>query len=134
MNTNKQYKTVITYGSFDTFHYGHWNLLQRASSFGQKFIVGLSTDEFNLKKSKVSYLNYDKRKDIINSLDFVDLIIPEQTWEQKAHDIQEYNIDLFIIGDDWKGKFDNLKEYCEVLYLSRTPEISSTDMKNKILL
>lgn len=126
-------KKVITYGTFDLLHYGHINLLERAKKLGDYLIVALSTDEFNLKeKNKKSYFSYDKRKQLLQAIRYVDLVIPEESWEQKITDIDLYGIDTFVIGDDWKGKFDFLKEKCNVVYLPRTPEISTTKIKNDI--
>ncbi len=126
-------KKVITYGTFDLLHYGHINLLERAKKLGDYLIVALSTDEFNLnQKNKKSYFSYEKRKQLLEAIRYVDLVIPEQSWEQKITDVDLYEIDTFVIGDDWKGKFDFLKEKCNVVYLPRTPEISTTKIKNDI--
>lgn len=127
-------KKVITYGTFDLLHYGHINLLRRAKSLGDYLIVGLSTDEFNNKeKNKECYFDYENRKLLLDAVKYVDLVIPEETWEQKVSDIQKYNIDVFVIGDDWKGKFDYLEDIgIEVLYLPRTKEISTTKIKNDL--
>ena len=125
-------KRVITYGTFDILHFGHINLLKRAKDLGDYLIVGLSSDEFNLIKNKKSYYNYEQRKKILEACRFVDLVIPENSWEQKIHDVQEYCADIFVMGDDWEGKFDFLKDYCEVIYLPRTPDVSSTQTKNYI--
>ena len=127
-------KKVITYGTFDLLHYGHINLLKRAKSLGDYLIVGLSTNEFNNKeKNKDCYFDYDNRKSLLDAVKYVDLVIPEETWEQKVSDTQKYNIDVFVIGDDWKGKFDYLKDIgVEVVYLSRTKEISTTKIKNDL--
>lgn len=125
-------KKVITYGTFDLLHYGHINLLKRAKEFGDYLIVGLSTDEFNTIKGKECYFSYEKRKELLESICYVDLVIPETSWEQKTNDVQEYEVDTFVIGDDWKGKFDFLKEYCQVIYLARTPEISTTKIKKAL--
>ncbi len=123
-------KRVITYGTFDLLHYGHINILRRAKALGDYLIVGLSTDEFNSeKKNKKTYFNYEQRKTLLESLRYVDLVIPETDWAQKIEDVKLYKIDTFVIGDDWKGKFDFLKDYCEVVYLPRTPEISTTQIK-----
>ena len=122
-------KRVITYGTFDVLHYGHMNLLKRAKILGDYLIVGLSDDKFNAIKNKRSYYTYDQRKMILEACRYVDLVIPENNWEQKIEDIQKYQTDVFVMGDDWSGKFDYLKEYCEVIYLPRTPEISSTKIK-----
>ena len=126
-------KRVITYGTFDLLHYGHINLLKRAKKLGDYLIVALSTDDFNLQKNKKSFFNYDTRKELLESLHYIDLIIPEDSWEQKKTDMHKYNIDVFVMGDDWKGKFDFLKEEgVEVVYLPRTPEISTTEIKKEI--
>jgi len=123
-------KTIITYGTFDTFHYGHLEILRRAKELGDYLIVGLSTDEFNRIKGKKSKFGYDKRKEWLESVKYVDLIIPEEEWIQKESDIQKYNVNIFVMGDDWKGKFDYLN--CDIVYLKRTDNISSTEIKKII--
>lgn len=123
---------VITYGTFDLLHYGHINLLRRAKELGDYLVVAISTDEFNSIKNKKSYFNYEKRKVILEAIRYVDEVIPEESWEQKIVDVRERNIDVFVMGDDWKGKFDYLKEYCEVVYLERTPDISTTQIKESL--
>ena len=126
-------KRVITYGTFDLLHYGHINLLKRAKTLGDYLIVALSTDEFNEIKGKKSYFSYEKRKALLEAIRYVDLVIPEENWEQKISDCKEYHIDVFVIGDDWAGKFDFLKSQgVEVIYLSRTPEISTTKIKTEL--
>ena len=125
-------KKVITYGTFDVLHYGHIRLLKRAKELGDYLIVALSTDEFNALKGKKSFYPYEIRKELLQSIKYVDLIIPEENWEQKISDVQKYNIDTFVIGSDWRGKFDFLKKYCEVVYLERTDGISSTKVRNEI--
>ncbi len=127
-------KKVITYGTFDLLHYGHINLLKRAKSLGDYLIVVVSTDEFNLnEKNKKCYFTYEQRKALVEAIRYVDLVIPETCWEQKKSDIHEYQINTFVIGDDWKGKFDYLKqEGVEVVYLSRTPEISTSQIKSDL--
>ena len=127
-------KKVITYGTFDLLHYGHINLLKRAKSLGDYLIVGLSTDEFNNKeKNKECYFDYENRKSLLDAVKYVDLVIPEETWDQKISDIQKYNVDIFVIGDDWKGKFDYLEDFgIEVVYLPRTKEISTTKIKKDL--
>ena len=122
-------KRIITYGTYDVIHFGHINLLKRARELGDYLIVGLSSDEFNAMKNKKSYYSYEQRKFLLESCRYVDMIIPENNWEQKINDIKKYNIDIFVMGDDWKGKFDFLKDYCEVVYLPRTPDVSSTQTK-----
>ena len=126
-------KRVITYGTFDLLHYGHINLLKRARELGDYLIVALSTDDFNLQKNKKSYFSYEQRKLLLEAIRYVDLVIPETCWEQKTTDVRDYQVDTFVIGDDWKGKFDFLKsEGIEVVYLSRTPEISTTQIKDEL--
>ncbi len=126
-------KRVITYGIFDLLHYGHINLLRRAKELGDYLIVCLSTDEFNALKGKKSFFNYAQRKLLLEAIRYVDLVIPETCWEQKITDVKEYHVDVFVIGDDWKGKFDFLKEQgVEVVYLERTKEISTTNIKNSL--
>ena len=116
-------KKIITYGTFDLLHYGHINLLQRAKEMGDYLIVALSTDEFNsVEKNKITYFSYEERKRLLEAIRYVDLVIPENSWEQKISDVKEFKIDTFVIGNDWKGKFDFLKEYCDVVYLERTPD------------
>lgn len=126
-------RKVITYGTFDLLHYGHIQLLRRAKALGDYLIVALSTDEFNLnQKNKVCYFSYEQRKLLLESIRFVDLVIPEENWGQKISDVKEFKVDTFVMGDDWKGKFDFLKDYCEVVYLPRTPEISTTQIKKDL--
>ena len=125
-------KKVITYGTFDLLHYGHINLLKRAKEQGDYLIVGLSTNEFNKIKGKKCYFPYEERKKLVESIRYVDLVIPENNWEQKINDIKEFKVDVFVIGNDWRGKFDFLKDYCEVVYLERTPEVSTTKIKEEL--
>ena len=127
-------KRVITYGTFDLLHYGHVNLLRRAKAQGDYLIVALATDEFNWEEKQTKcYFNYEQRKYILESIRYVDLVIPETCWEQKKTDIHEYHIDIFVIGDDWKGKFDFLlDEGVEVVYLPRTPKVSTTQIKHSL--
>lgn len=127
-------RRVITYGTFDLLHYGHINLLRRAKQYGDYLIVVLSTDEFNWnEKQKKCYFSYEKRKNLLEAIRYVDLVIPEESWEQKVNDVKEYHIDTFVMGDDWEGKFDFLREEgVEVMYLPRTPEISSTQIKSDL--
>lgn len=122
-------KKVITYGTFDLLHKGHIRLLERAKSLGDYLIVGLSTDEFNRLKDKEAYYDYEHRKYILEAIKYVDEVIPEMNWDQKADDIFKYNVDIFVMGDDWDGKFDFLKPNCEVIYLERTENISTTKIK-----
>ena len=124
---------VITYGTFDLLHYGHINLLRRAKELGDYLVVVLSTDEFNWnEKQKKCYFSYEDRKKMLEAIRYVDLVVPEENWDQKRSDVQKYNIDTFVMGDDWKGKFDFLKDLCEVVYLPRTPDISTTQIKKDL--
>ena len=126
-------KRVITYGPFDLLHYGHVNILRRAKEYGDYLIVAISTEEFNWnEKQKKCYFSYEQRKQLVESIRYVDLVIPEESWEQKIEDVKLYKVDTFVMGDDWKGKFDFLKKYCDVVYLPRTPEISTTQIKNDL--
>ena len=125
-------KRVITYGTFDLLHYGHINLLRRAKGLGDYLIVALSTDDFNRLKGKSCYFSYEERKKLLESIRYVDLVIPEEKWEQKRTDIPLYHVDTFVMGDDWAGKFDNLTDLCEVVYLPRTEEISTTKIKEDL--
>ncbi len=127
-------KRVITYGTFDLLHYGHINLLKRAREYGDYLIVAVSTDEFNWsEKQKKCYFSYEQRKALVEAIRYVDLVIPEENWDQKLSDAKEYHVDTFVIGDDWKGKFDFLeKEGVQVVYLPRTPEISTTKIKEEL--
>ena len=127
-------KRVITYGTFDLLHYGHINLLRRAKAEGDFLIVALSTDEFNWnEKRKKCYFSYEKRKMMLEAIRYVDLVIPEENWEQKRTDVHTHDVDVFVMGDDWEGKFDFLKEEgVEVVYLPRTPEISTTQIKKDL--
>ena len=125
-------KKVITYGTYDLLHVGHVNLLRRARELGDYLLVVLSTDEFNAIKHKTAYHSYEDRKCILESIRYVDEDIPETCWEQKISDVVDNNIDVFVMGDDWKGEFDFLKEYCEVVYLPRTDGISTTKIKKDL--
>lgn len=125
-------KKVLTYGTFDLLHKGHVNLLQRARALGDYLIVAVSTDTFNALKGKASYTSWEDRKLILEALSCVDEVIPETHWEQKVIDVKENEIDLFVMGDDWSGEFDFLKEYCEVVYLSRTVGVSTTKIKEDL--
>ena len=127
-------KRVITYGTFDLLHYGHVNLLKRAKALGDYLIVAISTDDFNWnEKRKKCYFTYEQRKELVEAIRYVDLVIPETCWDQKISDIHEFRVDIFVMGDDWQGKFDYLKEEgCEVVYLPRTPEISTTQIKQDL--
>lgn len=125
-------KKVITYGTFDMLHYGHINLLKRAKDLGDYLIVALSTDEFNAGKGKKAYFSFEERKKLLEAIRYVDLVIPENNWDQKIEDVKEFRVDTFVMGDDWVGHFDFLKDYCEVVYLPRTPEISTTQIKKDL--
>lgn len=125
-------KKVITYGTFDLLHAGHINLLRRAKALGDYLIVAISTDEFNRLKNKEAYHNFESRKLIVEAIRYVDEVIPETSWEQKIDDIIKYDIDIFVMGDDWKGQFDYLSEYCQVIYLPRTIGISTTKIKRDL--
>ncbi len=125
-------KKVITYGTFDTFHYGHMLLLQRARDLGDYLIVAVSTDQFNEIKGKTSFFDFQTRKSFLQQLRCVDLVIPENNWEQKRQDIIENQVDIFTMGDDWKDRFDDLTDICEVVYLDRTPNVSSTMIKSNL--
>lgn len=126
-------KRVITYGTFDLLHYGHIHLLKRARALGDYLIVALSTDEFNWNsKHKKCYFSYEERKELLEAIRYVDLVIPETCWEQKKDDVRLYQADIFVMGDDWAGKFDFLQDSCKVVYLPRTPEISTTQIKEDL--
>jgi len=125
-------KTIITYGTFDMFHIGHLRLLRRLKDMADRVVVAVSTDEFNQVKGKKVLIPYEQRADIVGSLRYVDLVIPETNWEQKVTDIQQHQVDIFAMGDDWTGKFDFLKDHCEVVYLDRTQNISTTDLKRSL--
>ncbi len=126
-------KRVITYGTFDLLHYGHINLLKRAKEQGDYLVVAVSTDEFNWnEKQKKCYFSYEERKAMVEAIRYVDLVIPETCWDQKRRDVADYQIDTFVMGDDWTGKFDFLSDLCEVVYLPRTPEISTTKIKEDL--
>ena len=126
-------KKVITYGTFDLLHWGHINLLRRAKEMGDYLVVAISSDEFNKLKNKKSYHSFENRKMILEAIRYVDEVIPEHTWEQKTQDVIDHDIDIFVMGDDWEGKFDFLKEHCEVVYLPRTIGISTSKIKTDLL-
>ncbi|AYJ79296.1 glycerol-3-phosphate cytidylyltransferase [Aliarcobacter cryaerophilus ATCC 43158] len=128
----KKEKIVLTYGTFDMFHIGHLNLLNRLKSLGDKLIVAVSTDEFNSIKGKKTLIPFEQRALIVKNLKCVDMVIAEENWEQKIDDIKKYNVDIFAMGNDWKDKFDFLKDYCEVIYLPRTQNISTTQLKKEL--
>ena len=125
-------KKVITYGTFDLFHLGHLRILERAKALGDYLVVAVSSDEFNAIKGKKCVYPFEHRKLIVQAIKHVDEVIREDEWEQKADDIRKHNIDILVMGADWKGKFDELRDLCEVAYLERTPEISSTEIKSHV--
>ena len=129
-------KRILTYGTFDLLHYGHIEILRRAKALGDYLVVGLSTDEFNEVKGKIAYHSYETRKKMLEAIRYVDLVIPENNWEQKIDDVKEYHIDTVVMGSDWAGsdRFDYLKDYCEVVYLERTPGVSTTSIKDDLKL
>lgn len=127
-------KRILTYGTFDLLHYGHIRLLQRARALGDYLIVGLSTDEFNAQKGKAAFHDYETRKRMLEAIRYVDLVIPEKNWEQKAQDVRDYHVDVVVMGSDWAGseRFEYLRSLCEVVYLDRTPGISTTKIKQEL--
>ena len=125
-------RRVLTYGTYDLLHYGHIELLRRAKQYGDYLIVALSTDEFNKLKNKKSYYNYEQRKMMLESIRYVDLVIPENNWEQKTDDVKNFKVDTFLMGHDWEGEFDFLKDHCEVIYIKRTEGISTTQIKKEL--
>lgn len=127
-------KTVLVYGTFDLLHPGHIYLLEEAKKLGDKLIVGVSTDEFNAVKHKSAFLAYEDRKRMVEAIRYVDQVIPEERWDQKVDDIQKYHVDTIVMGDDWKGsdKFEYLKEYCDVVFLPKMPELSSTRFRGYV--
>ena len=129
-------KKILTYGTFDLLHYGHIRLLKRAKALGDYLVVALSTEEFNEIKGKKTYHNYEVRKEILEAIKYVDLVIPEKTWEQKISDVKDNDIDVVVMGGDWAGseQFEYLKEYCEVVYLDRTEGISTSQIKSDLKL
>ena len=127
-------KRILTYGTYDLLHYGHIRLLKRAKELGDYLIVAVSTDEFNAIKNKKAYHNYDTRKKMLEAIRYVDLVIPENTWEQKIDDVKKYEVDAVVMGNDWEGNenFEKLRPYCEVVYLDRTEGISTTKIKKDL--
>ena len=130
---NKTIKTVITFGTYDLFHVGHLRILERAKTYGDRLIVGVSTDELNFQKKNVYpiYTQTD-RLEIIKSIKYVDEVFLEESLEQKAAYIQQFKADLLVMGSDWAEKFDEFKNICEVVYLPRTEQISTTLIKYDI--
>ena len=126
------HKTIITYGTFDMFHIGHLRLLERLSQLAERVIVAVSTDAFNEQKGKKVLIPYEQRAAIVQAIEYVDLVIPDQNWQQKSTDIATYNVDIFAMGDDWAGQFDFLKSQCEVVYLERTQDVSTTALKKSL--
>lgn len=127
-------KRILTYGTYDLLHYGHIRLLKRAKALGDYLIVAVSTDEFNELKGKKAYHNFETRKKMLEAIRYVDLVIPENNWEQKINDVKDYKVDAVVMGDDWAGsdRFDYLKEYCDVIFLERTEGISTTKIKKDL--
>jgi glycerol-3-phosphate cytidylyltransferase len=125
-------RTIITYGTFDLFHIGHVNILKRARQLGDRLIVAISSDEFNALKGKKSFYSYSDRKQIVEACRYVDSVIQENNWEQKITDIAKYKVNTLVMGDDWSGKFDHFSNLCEIVYLSRTPGISSSHIKKEL--
>lgn len=125
-------KKVITYGTFDLFHIGHLNILKRAKEYGDYLVVAVSSDAFNAIKGKKAYYSDQDRKTILEAITYVDEVILEENWDQKISDVQKHNIDVFVMGDDWNGQFDFLKDYCEVVYLPRTNGISTSKIKDDL--
>lgn len=134
MPERKGLRRVLTYGTYDLLHYGHVRLLQRAAELGDYLVVALSTDEFNAGKGKTSFYDYETRKEMLEAIRYVDLVIPESDWGQKIDDVKEYHIDTVVMGGDWEGdpRFEALREYCDVVYLDRTEGISTTDVKARL--
>jgi glycerol-3-phosphate cytidylyltransferase len=130
--TAQAQRTVLTYGTFDLFHPGHVQLLKRAKELGSRLVVGLSTDEFNARKGKKSIMSYEDRKAVLESCRYVDEVFAEEDWEQKVPDAIRLGADVFVMGDDWAGKFDFLADHCSVVYLARTPDVSSTEIKRRM--
>ena len=127
-------KRILTYGTYDLLHYGHIRLLKRAKALGDYLIVALSTDEFNEIKGKKAYHSYEERKEMLEAIRYVDLVIPEDNWEQKINDVKEYKVDIVVMGSDWAGsnRFEYLNDYCEVIYLDRTDGVSTTKIKEDL--
>ncbi|WP_370644158.1 glycerol-3-phosphate cytidylyltransferase [Thalassobius sp. Cn5-15] len=133
MSDQRQLRTILTYGTFDLFHFGHVRLLQRLAKMGDRLIVACSTDEFNAVKGKKTVVPYEHRVEVLEACRYVDQVIPEYDWAQKRDDVVKYNVDVFAMGDDWAGKFDELADLCDVVYLPRTEDISTTDLKRAVI-
>ncbi len=127
-------KRILTYGTFDLLHFGHIEILRRAKALGDYLIVAVSTDEFNAIKNKKAYHDYETRKKMLEAIRYVDLVIPEKTWEQKRQDVLDYKVDVVVMGSDWEGNenFECLRDICDVIYLPRTEGISTTKIKNDL--
>lgn len=127
-------RRVLTYGTYDLLHYGHIRLLKRAKELGDYLIVALSTDEFNELKGKKAYHNYETRKKMLEAIRYVDLVIPENDWNQKIDDVKKYYVDVTVMGGDWEGdpRFEKLRDYCEVVYLPRTKGVSTSKIKKDL--
>jgi len=127
-------RRVLTYGTYDLLHWGHIRLLQRARAQGDYLIVGLSTEQFNEGKGKKTYHDYETRKKMLESVRYVDLVIPEETWDQKIRDVQRYEVDVVVMGSDWAGdaRFEVLAGHCELVYLDRTEGISTAKIKRDL--
>ena len=127
-------KRILTYGTFDLLHFGHIEILRRAKSLGDYLVVAVSTDEFNAIKNKKAYHDYATRKKMLEAVRYVDLVIPEKDWGQKREDVKRYEIDTVVMGSDWEGNenFEKLKDLCEVVYLPRTDNISTTQIKKDL--
>jgi glycerol-3-phosphate cytidylyltransferase len=127
-------KRILTYGTYDLLHYGHIRLLKRARELGDYLIVAISTDAFNKLKGKKAYHDYQTRKEMLEAVRYVDLVIPEDSWEQKPRDVHDYSVDTVVMGGDWAGseRFEHLKKYCEVVYLDRTKGISTSRIKEEL--
>ena len=127
-------KRVLTYGTYDLLHYGHIRLLKRAKELGDYLIVAVSTDEFNATKGKKAYHDYATRKEMLEAIRYVDLVIPEKDWDQKISDVKKYEVDVVVMGSDWEGdkRFEILRDYCEVVYLDRTEGVSTTKIKQEL--
>ncbi len=126
-------KTLLTYGTFDLFHFGHVELLRRMANLCDQLVVACSTDEFNALKGKECIIPFEHRCIVLRACRYVDEVIPENNWGQKRSDILNGKIDIFAMGSDWEGKFDDLSDIVEVVYLPRTDGISSSDIKADLL-